>query len=147
MIGYWNNHDATLNAIRGGWLYTGDIGECDEGFVFVVDRAKDLIVSGGENIYSREVENALMDHPSVLEAAVVGAPDERWGEVVAAFLVLRPELTLTADDVISHCREKIASYKRPRIVRFIDALPKLPNGKVEKYKLRGPLWAGQGPAV
>jgi acyl-CoA synthetase (AMP-forming)/AMP-acid ligase II len=148
MSGYWNNHPATLEAMRGGYLHTGDVGERDdEGFVFVVDRLKDMIVSGGENIYSREVEEAVMSHPGVLEAAVIGAPDERWGEAVVAFVVKRAGTEVNADSVIAHCRERIAAYKRPREVRFIDALPKLPNGKIEKFKLRAPLWAGRERAI
>ena len=148
MRGYWNNHAATNEAIRDGYLHTGDIGETDdEGFVFVVDRLKDMIVSGGENIYSREIENALMGHPAVLEAAVVGAPDERWGEKVVAFVVRRPGQDVSADMITEHCRDAIASYKRPREIRFIEALPKLPNGKVEKFKLRDPLWSGRTRAI
>jgi acyl-CoA synthetase (AMP-forming)/AMP-acid ligase II len=148
MAGYWNNHAATAETIKDGWLRTGDFGETDEeGFVYVVDRVKDMIVSGGENIYSREVEDALLSHPQIADAAVVGAPDERWGEIVTAFVVKRPGSALTADDVINHCRERIAGYKRPRAVKFIDALPKLPNGKVEKFKLRTPLWEGRARAI
>ena len=142
MTGYWNNNAATLETLRNGFIHTGDIGERDdEGFVFVVDRLKDMIVSGGENIYSREVEEALVSHPGVLESAVVGAPDERWGESVLAFVVKRPGQEVSEDALIAHCRSRIAAYKRPKEVRFIDALPKLPNGKVEKFKLRAPLWA------
>jgi acyl-CoA synthetase (AMP-forming)/AMP-acid ligase II len=148
MAGYWNNGAATVDAIVDGWLRTGDLGETDEqSFVFVVDRVKDMIVSGGENIYSREVENALLSHPNIADVAVVGAPDDRWGEIVMAFVVKQPGSELTADDVVAHCREKIASYKRPRAVTFIDALPKLPNGKIEKFKLRAPLWEGRARAV
>jgi acyl-CoA synthetase (AMP-forming)/AMP-acid ligase II len=148
MRGYWNNDSAAREAIRDGFLHTGDIGEMDSlGFVYVVDRLKDMIISGGENIYSREVENALSSHPAVLEAAVVGRPDERWGEAVVAFVVRRPGERLTADDLTAHCVETIASYKRPREIRFVDALPKLPNGKVEKFKLRDPLWATRLRAV
>jgi acyl-CoA synthetase (AMP-forming)/AMP-acid ligase II len=148
MSGYWNNDPATLEAMRGGYLHTGDVGERDdEGFIFVVDRLKDMIVSGGENIYSREVEEALMSHHGVLEAAVIGAPDERWGEAVVAFVVRRPGHDIDANALIAHCRDRIAAYKRPRDVRFIDALPKLPNGKIEKFKLRAPLWAGRERAV
>ena len=142
MTGYWNNNAATLETLRNGFIHTGDIGERDdEGFIFVVDRLKDMIVSGGENIYSREVEEALVSHPGVLESAVVGAPDERWGESVLAFVVKRPGQEVSEDALIAHCRSRIAAYKRPKEVRFIDALPKLPNGKVEKFKLRAPLWA------
>jgi len=148
MTGYWRNESATRAALRGGFLHTGDIGEVDaHGFVYVVDRLKEMIVSGGENIYSREVENALMGHPGVLEAAVVGAPDPRWGEAVVAFVVKRPGHDPTGEAIIEHCRQAIAGYKRPREVRFIDALPKLPNGKIEKFKLRAPLWAGHDRAI
>jgi acyl-CoA synthetase (AMP-forming)/AMP-acid ligase II len=148
MAGYWNNHAATNETLRDGWIYTGDIGERDaDDFIFVIDRKKDMIVSGGENIYSREVENALMSHPAVQEAAVVGAPDERWGEAVVAFVVRKPSQDATAEHIISHVRELIASYKRPREVRFVDMLPKLPNGKVEKFKLRRELWVGHDRVV
>lgn len=148
MAGYWNNHVATAATLRGGYVHTGDVGERDEdGFIYVVDRLKDMIVSGGENIYSREVENALMSHPGVLDAAVVGGPDPRWGETVVAFIVKRPGHDVLADELVEHCRVTIAPYKRPRDVRFIDALPKLPNGKVEKFKLRAPLWAGRDRSV
>jgi acyl-CoA synthetase (AMP-forming)/AMP-acid ligase II len=148
MRGYWQNEDATRETIRDGFLHTGDIGEMDSlGFVYVVDRLKDMIISGGENIYSREVENALTSHPAVLEAAVIGRPDERWGEAVIAFVVRRPGERLTTDELTAHCTETIASYKRPREIRFLDGLPKLPNGKVEKFKLRDPLWATRSGAV
>jgi acyl-CoA synthetase (AMP-forming)/AMP-acid ligase II len=148
MAGYWNNHAATFETLSNGWLHTGDLGETDEeGFVYVVDRVKDMIVSGGENIYSRGVEEALLSHPSIADAAVVGAPDERWGETVLAFVVKRPGSEVSADEVIAHCREKIAGYKRPRAVKFVEALPKLPNGKVEKFKLRAPLWEGRAKAI
>ena len=148
MRGYWQNDAATRETIRDGFLHTGDIGEIDDaGFVYVVDRLKDMIVSGGENIYSREVENALSSHPAVLEAAVVGGPDERWGESVVAFVVRRPGETVSAEDITAHCVKTVASYKRPREVRFVESLPKLPNGKIEKYKLRDPLWAGRARAI
>ncbi len=148
MTGYWNNHAATVETLIDGWLHTGDVGEADEeNFIYVRDRLKDMIVSGGENIYSREVEEALLSHPDIVDAAVVGAPDERWGEIVTAFVVRRTGTELTADDVVAHCREKIAGYKRPRAVKFVDALPKLPNGKVEKFKLRAPLWEGRSRAI
>jgi acyl-CoA synthetase (AMP-forming)/AMP-acid ligase II len=148
MTGYWNNEKATRDALRGGFLHTGDVGEIDcGGFVYVVDRLKEMIVSGGENIYSREVENALMGHPGVLEAAVVGGPDPRWGEAVVAFVVRRPGHDVTSEAIIAHCRQAIAAYKRPREVRFIEALPRLPNGKIEKFKLRAPLWAGRERAI
>ncbi len=148
MRGYWQNDAATREAIRDGFLHTGDLGEIDDaGFVSVVDRLKDMIVSGGENIYSREVENALASHPAVLEAAVVGGPDRRWGETVVAFVVKRPGQTVSAEEITAHCANAVASYKRPREIRFVDSLPKLPNGKVEKYKLRDPLWAGRARTI
>jgi acyl-CoA synthetase (AMP-forming)/AMP-acid ligase II len=148
MSGYWRNEKATAETIHNGFLHTGDIGEMDdEGFVFVVDRLKEMIISGGENIYSREIENALMSHPAVLEAAVVGGPDERWGEKVVAFVVRRPGQDVDASAIDEHCRRTIASFKRPREVNFIDALPKLPNGKIEKFKLREPLWVGRDRAL
>ena len=148
MQGYWQNDAATRETIRDGFLHTGDMGEVDDaGFVYVVDRLKDMIVSGGENIYSREVENALSSHPAVLEAAVVGGPDERWGETVVAFVVRRPGEIVSAEEITAHCVKTVASYKRPREIRFVESLPKLPNGKIEKYKLREPLWAGKARAI
>ena len=148
MRGYWQNDVATRETIRDGFLHTGDIGEMDDaGFVYVVDRLKDMIVSGGENIYSREVENALSNHPAVMETAVVGGPHERWGEAVVAFVVRRPGVTVSAEDITAHCAKSIASYKRPREIIFVESLPKLPNGKIEKYKLREPLWAGRARAI
>ncbi len=137
MTGYWRNSEATAETIRHGWLHTGDVGMADEeGFIYVIDRLKDMIISGGENIYSREVEDTLASHPGVIEAAVVGRSDARWGESVLAFVVRREAAGVTEEALIDHCRRMIAPYKRPREIRFVDALPKLPNGKVEKAKLR-----------
>jgi acyl-CoA synthetase (AMP-forming)/AMP-acid ligase II len=148
MLGYWNNPAATSETLRDGALHTGDIGERDEaGFITVVDRIKDMIVSGGENIYSREVEEALLSHPAISEAAVVGAPDERWGERVVAFLVRRPGAEASEEAITDHCRRTIAAYKRPKQLHFVESLPKLPNGKVEKFKLREPLWAGRARSL
>jgi acyl-CoA synthetase (AMP-forming)/AMP-acid ligase II len=127
----------------------GELGEIviRDGFVFIMDRLKDMIVSGGENIYSREIEDAIISHPAIAEAAVVGAPDERWGERVVAFVVKKPGQDASAEAIIEHCRQKIASYKRPKQVFFLDCLPKLPNGKIEKFKLRDPLWANRSRAI
>ncbi|HLH95927.1 MAG TPA: AMP-binding protein [Xanthobacteraceae bacterium] len=137
MSGYWNRTGATLEALRGGYMHTGDIGYVDEdGFLFVVDRKKDMIVSGGENIYSREVEEALATHAAIKEAAVVGVPDQTWGESVFAFVTTAPGATVTADELIAHCRRQIASYKKPRFVRVVEALPRIFNGKVDKKALR-----------
>jgi fatty-acyl-CoA synthase len=135
--GYWKDPDATASAFRGGWFHTGDIGYLDdEGFLYIVDRKKDMIVSGGENIASLEVERALYEHPAVLEAAVVGSPDPRWGEVPVAFVVCRPGAATTEPDLQEFCRARLAKFKVPRAVRFIDVLPRNPSGKVLKRVLR-----------
>jgi acyl-CoA synthetase (AMP-forming)/AMP-acid ligase II len=135
--GYWRDPDATAAAFAGGWFHTGDIGVRDEdGYLFIVDRLKDMIVSGGENIAGSEVERVLYEHPAVLEAAVVARPDERWGEVPVAFVALRPEAAATADDLIEHCRGQLAKFKVPKDVTFIEALPRNPSGKVLKRELR-----------
>jgi acyl-CoA synthetase (AMP-forming)/AMP-acid ligase II len=141
MTGYWNNSAATVETLRDGWMHTGDVGFFDsEAFLFVVDRKKDMIISGGENIYSREVEEALLAHPAVLQAAVIGVPDARWGESVKACIVLRPACSAGEDELIQHCRDRIASYKKPRSVDFLDALPRLFNGKIDKKELRARYW-------
>jgi acyl-CoA synthetase (AMP-forming)/AMP-acid ligase II len=137
--GYWRDPNATAAAFAGGWFHTGDIGVRDEdGYLFIVDRLKDMIVSGGENVAGSEVERVLYEHDAVLEAAVVGRPDERWGEVPVAFVVLRPGVggTLTADALIEHCRARLARFKVPKDVTFLDALPRNPSGKVLKRELR-----------
>jgi acyl-CoA synthetase (AMP-forming)/AMP-acid ligase II len=144
MVGYWNNHPATLNAIEDGWMKSGDIGAFDKDrFLFVLDRKKDMILSGGENIYPREVEEALYTHPAVAEAAVIGIPDSRWGESVKAFVVLTPGNAANEGDLIEHCRKHIASYKKPKSVEFVSALPRLPNKKIDKKQLRAPYWDGR----
>ncbi len=135
--GYWNNGAATIEALRGGWYHSGDIGYLDEeGFLFLVDRKKDMIISGGENIYCREVEAALERHPAVLEVAVIGVPDARWGEAVRAIAVLRPGTGATEAELIAHARDEIAHYKSPKSVVFTNALPRLQSGKVSKVALR-----------
>jgi acyl-CoA synthetase (AMP-forming)/AMP-acid ligase II len=137
--GYWRDPDATAAAFAGGWFHTGDIGVRDEdGYLFIVDRLKDMILSGGENIAGSEVERVLYEHAAVLEVAVVGRPDERWGEVPVAFVARRPEVgaTVTADDLIEHCRGQLAKFKVPKDVVFVDALPRNPSGKVLKRELR-----------
>ena len=137
MVGYWNNSTATIETLRGGWLHMGDMGYVDEdGFTYLVDRKKDMIISGGENVYSREVEEALMAHAAVADAAVIGVPDERWGEAVKAIVVLKSEPSVTAEALIGHCRTLIAGYKCPKSVEFVDALPRLPSGKISKVALR-----------
>jgi len=137
MIGYWNNSVASIETLRGGWLHTGDMGYRDEdGFVYLADRKKDVIISGGENIYSREVEEALMAHEAVVDAAVIGVPDSYWGEAVKAVVVLKPGKRVEASDLIAHCKRVIASYKCPKDVQFVDQLPRLPSGKISKVTLR-----------
>jgi acyl-CoA synthetase (AMP-forming)/AMP-acid ligase II len=135
---YWNNPQATKETFIDGWVRTGDLGYMDEdGYVYIVDRLKDMIVSGGENIYCLEVENALMQHPAVLDAAVVGVPDPLMQEAVKAVVVLRPGMTATEDEIKDHCKKLIASYKKPRHVVFADGmLPRNPGGKVIKSELK-----------
>jgi acyl-CoA synthetase (AMP-forming)/AMP-acid ligase II len=135
--GYWRDPDATEKAFAGGWFHTGDIGvRDDDGYLFIVDRLKDMILSGGENIAGSEVERVLYEHDAVDEAAVVGRPDERWGEVPVAHVVLRPGTSVTADELIEHCRANLARFKVPKDVVFLDALPRNPSGKVLKRDLR-----------
>jgi fatty-acyl-CoA synthase len=143
MQGYWNLPQETEKALRGGWLHTGDVGVLDEeGYLFLRDRLKDMIVSGGENVYPREVENALFEHPDILDAAAIGVPDPKYGETVMAFVVPRPGATLGAEDVSAHCRAHLAGYKIPRRVEFREALPRNASGKVLKTELRAPFWEG-----
>jgi acyl-CoA synthetase (AMP-forming)/AMP-acid ligase II len=135
--GYWRDPEATSKAFAGGWFHTGDVGVRDsDGYLFIVDRLKDMIVSGGENIAGSEVERVLYDHASVLEVAVVGRPDERWGEVPVAYVVLRSGQEATGDELIAHCAGQLARFKVPKDITFLDALPRNPSGKVLKRDLR-----------
>jgi len=141
MLGYWNKPAETAAAVVDGWMHTGDGGRMDEsGYVFIVDRIKDMIVSGGENVYSAEVENALASHPAVAASAVIGVPDPEWGERVHAVVVLRPGMTATAEELRAHAKERIAGYKAPRSAEFLDALPLSGAGKVLKRELREKYW-------
>jgi long-chain acyl-CoA synthetase len=144
MAGYWNKPEQTAAALRDGWYWTGDVGRLDDdGNLYLLDRSKDMIISGGENVYGAEVEDALYSHPLVLEAAVFGIPDEKWGEAVHAVVLLRDGGQATAAELIAHCRERIAGYKVPRSVTFRDEpLPKSGPGKVLKRELRAPFWEG-----
>jgi acyl-CoA synthetase (AMP-forming)/AMP-acid ligase II len=136
--GYWNNHAATAEAIRDGWCHTGDMGKLDEdGILYLVDRKKDMIISGGENVYSREVEEALAHHPAVEECAVIARPDPKWGEAVCAVVKRRAGQTVTEAELIEHVKTLIASYKKPQAVVFVDEIPKLVTGKINKVELRG----------
>jgi len=144
MRAYWNLPEATEEALRGGWLHTGDAGRMDaEGYITLEDRIKDMIVSGGENIYPREVENVLFEHPAVADVAVIGVPDERWGETVKAIVVLRPGAQATEEEIVEFSRGRLAGYKRPRSVDFVESLPRNPSGKVLKKVLREKYWAGR----
>jgi fatty-acyl-CoA synthase len=144
MKGYWNRPEETAKTIRDGWLYTGDAGYMDaDGYVFIHDRVKDMIISGGENVYPAEVESALAEHPAIAEVAVIGVPDDKWGETVKAVVVLRPGKELTDADLISWSRTRIAGFKAPTSVDFTSVLPRNASGKILKKDLRAPYWAGR----
>jgi acyl-CoA synthetase (AMP-forming)/AMP-acid ligase II len=144
MLGYWNKPEQTATALRDGWLHSGDGGYLDaDGFLYIVDRMKDMIISGGENIYSSEVENALLCHQGVAMCAVIGIPDERWGERVHAVVVRHATSTVNEAELIAHCKTLIASYKSPRSVEFRAELPISAAGKLLKYVLRDPHWKGR----
>ena len=149
MMGYWGLQDATNEALRGGWLHTGDMGYMDEdGFVFLVDRAKDMIISGGENVYSIEVEDAIYKHSAIKECAVIGIPSDKWGEQVHAIVVLRDGASLDEAELITHCKEYVAGYKCPRSVLITETpLPVSGAGKILKNELRKPWWEGLDKAV
>jgi fatty-acyl-CoA synthase len=135
--GYYRNEKADEEAFRGGWFHSGDLVRQDEeGFIYVVDRKKDMIISGGENIYSAEVEDLLMTHPQIAEAAVIGVPDPKWGEAVKAFVVLKQGQAMTAEEVIKFCTDNMARYKQPKMVEFLTVLPRNASGKVLKRDLR-----------
>jgi long-chain acyl-CoA synthetase len=144
MAGYWNNPEATAQAVTGdGWFKTGDAGYLDpEGFVFLHDRVKDMIVTGGENVYPAEVENALMKSPLVADVAVIGVPDERWGEAVKAIVVLAEGAAATEAELIAFAREHLAGFKLPKSVDVAESLPRNPSGKLLKRELREPYWEG-----
>jgi acyl-CoA synthetase (AMP-forming)/AMP-acid ligase II len=143
MTGYWNNPEATAEAIRDGWLHTGDIGAFDErGYLFLLDRAKDMIISGGNNVYPREVEEVIVLHPAVANVVVLGIPDDYWGEAVHAVVVLKPDAQATAEEIIAHCGESLAGYKKPKAVDFVEELPVSGYGKVLRREVRERYWAG-----
>lgn len=145
---YWRKDELTEQTLRDGWMWTGDIATWDdESYVFIVDRAKDMIISGGENVYSVQVEAAIHQHPAVLEAAVIGVPDDEWGESVKAVVVLKPGAAATEQEIIETARSNLASYQKPRSVDFVDALPKAPTGKILKRELRAPYWKDRERSV
>ena len=145
MLGYWNKPEQTAETLKDGWVYTGDGGVMDEeGFLYIVDRVKDMIITGGENVFSAEVENAIMQFPGLSECAVIGIPDDRWGEAVHAIVVPRAGQTPDPAAVVAHCRDLIAPYKCPRTVEVrTEALPKSGAGKIQKFELRAPFWEGR----
>ena len=149
MRGYWNRPDLTAETVKNGWMMTGDAAHMDaHGFIYIVDRVKDMIISGGENVYSAEVEQAVYSHPAVLECAVIGVPDDKWGERVHAVIRLHPGVQAEGEDIIRHCRGVIGAYKCPRSVSFTDqALPLSGAGKILKTELRKPFWEGHKRAV
>jgi len=141
--GYWKLPEETKKSIKNGWLYTGDLAVIDgEGYITIVDRKKDMILTGGENVYSTEVENVLYMHPAILECAVIGVPDQKWGEAVKGIVVLKPGQKATEQEIIQFCKERMAHYKAPKSIDFIDALPKTGSGKIHKRSLRDKYWQG-----
>ena len=143
---YWNQPEQSAEALAGGWFHTGDGGTYDDGYLTISDRKKDVIVSGGENVSSIEVEDVLASHPHVREVAVVGTPDERWGEAVTA-LIVTDGTEVTAEDIIAHCRQSLAGYKCPKRVEFREALPRTSTGKLQKFLLRQDFWAGEERSI
>ncbi len=145
MIGYWNKPQETASAMRDGWVLTGDAGYFDDdGYLFIVDRVKDMVVTGGENVFTTEVENAVISHEAVQDVAVIGVPHAEWGEAVHAIVVLHAGKSVSEGELVAHCRERIAGYKLPKAVTFRDEpLPLSGAGKVLKTELRKPFWEGR----
>jgi acyl-CoA synthetase (AMP-forming)/AMP-acid ligase II len=144
---YWQQPDATADVQQGNWFHTGDGGTIDnDGYLVISDRKKDVIITGGENVSSIEVEDALMSHEAVKEVAVIGIPDEKWGELVTA-LVVTDGSPVTAEELIAHCRKSLAGYKLPKRVEFVDSLARTATGKLQKFKLREPYWQGRDRQV
>jgi acyl-CoA synthetase (AMP-forming)/AMP-acid ligase II len=144
MKGYWNKPEDTAETLRNGWLHTGDLGMMDDkGYIYIMDRKRDMIISGGINIYPREIEEVILHHPAVYEVAVIGVPDPVWGESVKAIVVLRDETKATEEEIIDFCKEHIASFKKPKSVEFVDSLPKSAYGKILKREIREKYWQGK----
>ena len=145
--GYWEQPAESASALEGGWFHTGDGGHLDGAYVVISDRKKDVIITGGENVSSIEVEDCLYQHPAVAEVAVIGVPDEKWGETIKALVVVREGVATTEAELIGHCRDRMAHFKAPTSVEFREALDRTATGKLQKYKLRQPYWAGRERAV
>jgi acyl-CoA synthetase (AMP-forming)/AMP-acid ligase II len=144
MKGYWRNPEETAETLKGGWCHTGDMGSKDkDGYFYIHDRKKDMIISGGENIYSKEVEDVLYSHPKIMDAAVIAIPDDVWGESVCAHIVLKRDERATEGEIIEYCKKHLASYKKPKKVVFVDDLPRNPGGKILKKVIRGEYWEGK----
>jgi fatty-acyl-CoA synthase len=144
MDGYWKRDDATKEAFRGGWLHTGDVATKDEeGYFYLVDRTKDLIITGGFNVYPREVEDAIAEHPAVANVAVIGIPDSKWGEAVKAFIVLKENCSANAAEIQAHVKGKRGGPWSPKSVEFVAAIPVTSLGKVDRKALRSPYWSSQ----
>ena len=141
--GYWDQPDETAKALEGGWFHTGDGGHLEGPYVAISDRKKDVIITGGENVSSIEVEDCLYQHPAVAEAAVIGVPDEKWGETIKALVMLRPGAPITEGELAAFCRSRLAHFKCPTSIEFRDALPRTATGKLQKFKLREPYWEGR----
>jgi len=141
MNGYWRNSAATVDTLRNGWLHTGDVGYIDEdGYLYLMDRSKDMIISGGENIYPREIEEVIVQHPAIREVAVIGVPDSKWGEAIKAIVSLVAGRSVSEEELISFCKANIASYKKPKSIDFMSELPKNNYGKILKRELRTKYW-------
>lgn len=148
MKGYWNMPEETAKALPGdGWLRTGDAAYLEDGYLYIYDRVKDMIISGGENVYPAEVENALMSHEGIADVAVIGVPDDKWGEVGKALVILLPDSAASPDEILAHARERLAGFKCPKTIDFVDEIPRNPSGKILKNVLREPYWEGQDRRV
>jgi acyl-CoA synthetase (AMP-forming)/AMP-acid ligase II len=148
MVGYWNMPEETQEVLDNGWVYTGDMGEMDEeGYVFIRDRKKDMIISGGFNIFPKEIEDVLMNHPAVMESAVIGIPDEKWGEAILALVILKQGKSATEQELIEFCRHHVASFKKPKRVEFVQDFPRTPLSKIKKNELRDRYWSETGRKI
>jgi len=139
--GYWKLPDATCEALKDGWFYTGDLARKDkDGFFYIVDRKKDMIISGGINVYPREIEEVIYTHPAVMDCSVIGIPDEKWGESIKAVITLKPGMQITPDEITNLCLEKLATYKKPTSVDIVEDMPRTASGKILKRELRDQYW-------